>query len=350
MKTIKENLKQNLSNEVKTKITIYLLFVGFMIIASFGSIFFYYNSAESVLIEQSNEYLEAIAQSRASHIQDSLKQEKEKIDVLRQDHHFSDLLLVSSERTPGYEGYNFEHFQEVIESFIQGEFYEIFVLDINGKIVATTNLEEEIGEDFSTDPLFLGGKENIYIHELHFDEEFNKIGWAISAPIIVENEVLGVVVARIEPNNLYKILLDRTGLGETGETYLVNKENYMITPSRFFPEKHTFLKQKVDTVNSKNCLSMMKAEAAEHIAHGPVSVFMDYREVEVLGTHIYIPEMQWCLLTEIDEKEAIGLLRNELIKSALLILIITTVIMGIFVLISSRLILRRGLKEDVKNE
>ncbi len=334
---------------MKPKIIIFLLFVGFMIIASFGSIFFYYNSAEGVLIEQTNIYFEAIAQSRANHVRDYLEQEKEKINVLVRDPHFSDLLLALSERTTGHGEYNIEHFQEVIESFKRGEFYEVFVLDINGKMVATTNPEEEIGEDFSTDLFFLEGREKLYMSEVYFEEEFNKIGSVISAPIIVGGEVLGVVAARIEPEDLYKILLDRTGLGETGETYLINKENYMISPSRFFPEKYTFLKQKVDSANSRVCfIRAHEFGEEEHLGHEEVRVFEGYREVRVLGTHVHIPEMDWCLLAEIDEKEALGSLRNELIKSALFILIITTIIMGIFVVISSRLILRGELKGGVK--
>lgn len=326
------------------KVIIFLLFVGFMTIASFGSIFFYYNSTEGVLMGQTNEYFEAIVQSRANHVQDFLEQEKEKMNILVNNHHFSDLLLISSGRIPGYEGYNFEHFQKVLESFNRGGFYEVFVLDANGSVVATTNPEEEIGEDLSTDLLFLKGKEGTYMRDLYFDEEFNKIGGVVSSPIIMEDEVLGVAAARISPEGLYEILLDRTGLGETGKTYLINGENYIISPLRF--GKNVILEQKINTTNVVNCFKAReqagehrKKGSIEHIGHGVVDIFLDYRGVEVLGTHVYIFEMDWCLLAEINEREAVGLLRDELIKSALFILIITTIIMGIFIVVSNRFLL-----------
>jgi len=75
----------------------------------------------------------------------------------------------------------------------------------------------------------------------------------------------------------------------------------MITPSRF--GKDTVLKQKVDTINVRRCL-MHKGQP--HLAGQEIAVFPDYRGVSVLGTHEYIPQMQWCLLAEINEKEALA--------------------------------------------
>jgi signal transduction histidine kinase len=141
---------------------------------------------------------------------------------------------------------------------------------------------------------------------------------------------LGVIIAHLEVEELFKITLDRTGLGETGKIYLVNKEGYMITPLRF--KRDTFLKQKVDTVNFRNCLSMAK-HPKMHIGHKPVDVFPDYRGVNVLGTHEYLPEMQWSLLAEIDEKEALAPLAKikTLFVTTMTFVPIAAWLIGIFV-------------------
>ena len=47
-----------------------------------------------------------------------------------------------------------------------------------------------------------------------------------------EGVVIGVVSLRIDVNALNELMLSLK-LGKTGETYLVNKDGYMITESRF---------------------------------------------------------------------------------------------------------------------
>ncbi|MDP8215743.1 MAG: hypothetical protein P9L98_00240 [Candidatus Kaelpia imicola] len=46
-------------------------------------------------------------------------------------------------------------------------------------------------------------------------------------------EFSGAIAVYLKAEELFKITLDRTGLGETGEIYLVNKDKYMISPSIF---------------------------------------------------------------------------------------------------------------------
>jgi hypothetical protein len=78
----------------------------------------------------------------------------------------------------------------------------------------------------------------------------NTIVFSISAPIVVNGEFAGILIINIEAQEeLYEITTDRTGLGKTGEIYLINKEGYMITPSRFVDD--TFLKVKADSKKSE---------------------------------------------------------------------------------------------------
>ena len=308
------------NKRIKTSVMIFVLFVGFMVIGSFGGIYASYLSAKNVLVEQTNEYFETIAVSKAHHINDFLEEHEHMVELLA-------FLTGDSE------------LNEIIR--IHPEFYEVFILDKNGKVAATTNPEEEIGTDFSEDLFFLNGKEKSYIKDVYYDEEFEREAIGISSPIFDETkQLLGVFVAKMGIDELSELTLDRTGLGDTGEIYLINKDSYMITPSRFFPEKMTLLKQKVDTVNARNCLEMEEKESMEHVGHEGVEVFTDYRGKDVLGTHVPIPEMQWCLLVEIDEAEALGLLKSELLKSALLTAIATSIMMVFFIFLSDYFIRR----------
>lgn len=227
------------------------------------------------------------------------------------------------------------------------EFYEISILDANGKIICSSS-EPHIGLDKSNDDYFINAKEKTYIKDAFYDEEFGKNSIAISTPIFNEaGEFSEIFVARMKISELNKITTDRTGLGETGEIYLINSEGYMITLSRFLSGDLTFLKLKVDTKNSKECLEDLEEyymeateEGAEEVEEHEeeISVFEDYRGVKVLGTHAYVPEMPWCLLAEIDEEEALDKLKDELLKTVFIVLIAILVIMMVFIFLSGYLI------------
>ena len=54
----------------------------------------------------------------------------------------------------------------------------------------------------------------------------------ITTPVIYERKIIGVVCLRIDVMEINK-LMRSVRLGKTGETYLINKEGYMISESKF---------------------------------------------------------------------------------------------------------------------
>ncbi|MBW2709865.1 MAG: response regulator, partial [Deltaproteobacteria bacterium] len=180
--------------------------------------------------------------------------------------------------------------------------YAVLVLNKEGIVVASSR-KIEIGENKNNDGYFLAGKQAVYIKDAYRSSCKNMRSIAFSAPVFHENDtdLLGVVVIRVSMEALDKIVTDRTGLGETGEIYLINKNGYMITPSRFAED--TFLKQKVDTENTKACFEDMARFATEKHEHKALRC-KNYLGSDVLGIHVHIPETGWCLLAEMGAKEA----------------------------------------------
>ena len=93
--------------------------------------------------------------------------------------------------------------------------------------------------------------------------------WVMSAPIrnATADRVLGVLAVRLEPSVLSELTIGRRILregadtqsfriGETGETYVVNRERLMITESRDIPD--SVLKVKVDTLPVRAALEKNK--------------------------------------------------------------------------------------------
>ncbi len=196
---------------------------------------------------------------------------------------------------------------------------ELLLLDRDGEVVASTT-PERIGLDGSTDAYFVGAREGPFVKDAYVSTAPGQPSLAMSAPLLDDEggRLLGVLVARLDMDELNALTCDRTGLGETGETYLINKYGFMITPSRFTED--TFLKLKVDTENARACLAdvvaMRRGLLAEKHEH-EAKVFVGYRGVRVLGVHAHVPEIGWGLLAEIDASEAFAPLAK--LRSALVV-------------------------------
>lgn len=91
-----------------------------------------------------------------------------------------------------------------------------------------------------------------------------------------------------------EILLERTGLGETGESYLVNANHHLITKSRF------------DSIESKNIEVKTRGVLRAFEGNPGSDIFMDYRDIRVLGAFekIEFHGLQWVLMSEINYNEA----------------------------------------------
>ncbi|MEI6437158.1 MAG: PAS domain S-box protein [Candidatus Omnitrophota bacterium] len=179
-------------------------------------------------------------------------------------------------------------------------FQEVFLLDASGRVVASSG-HESIGQDKSADPYFINARREVYVKDV-YQSSTGIEAMAVSAPMVSSRtgEFLGVFVVRLSLDDLNAILRERTGLGKTGEIYLVNKDGILITPSLYFPD--AVLKLKIDTLNTR--------KAREHLGKGTVSddevlpVYEDYRQNRVLGDHYYVQKMGGSVIAEIDEEEA----------------------------------------------
>ncbi|UII25541.1 ATP-binding protein [Fulvivirga maritima] len=128
------------------------------------------------------------------------------------------------------------------------------------------------------------------------------------------------VVALIQLPEIQQILMERTGLGETGESYIAGSDLSLRTQSRFYPEKNPLL-IKADTEGVKKGLQGEEGTA----------VFRDYRGTEVFSAYEAITAfgLQWVLLSEIDHNEALFPLK--VLRTNILYVLIFTSILVFFI-------------------
>ena len=201
-----------------------------------------YVETKDFLQDAISAHLITTAESRVRHVETFLETQKDRIIQLSQSIVIRGFLS-ADKRDAAYK----KHYNNTIKR-LQGtekifkDVDEIFVLDVNGKIVASSN-EREIGLDRSGNAYFLGGKLDSYIKDIYLSKATDEKSFAVSAPIMDEKtgNLLGVVVARIGLDLLEKITTDNAGLGKTGEIFLVNQYGYVITPLRFIKETFLYL-------------------------------------------------------------------------------------------------------------
>ena len=126
---------------------------------------------------------------------------------------------------------------------------------------------------------------------------------------------------------IQQILLERTGMGETGETYLVGPDHQLRSQSRFFPDRPPL----EIVAETPGVLQSLQGNDAS-------GIFKDYRETSVFSSYglLNVSFVRWAILSEIDESEAHQPLRemqNRLIMIFLVMMSIT--IFGSFVLAQS---------------
>ena len=130
------------------------------------------------------------------------------------------------------------------------------------------------------------------VTDIHISPCLNRPTMLISAPIRSRGgKTIGVFEEKLNLNTINKIVQD-IKVGRTGESYLVNREGYFITESKFEPG-YT-LKKRVSTKGVNDCLR----------GNNGVGEYEDYRGETVIGAYHWIESRGWALMAEQDRAEA----------------------------------------------
>lgn len=259
-----------------------------------------YISLSGMLKEVIFNHLVTATESRAKHIIAYLNANRDAAMQLSQSVVIKKLLA-----TPFEDQAYFLRFNDVmirLEDTLEArrDVRRIYVANINGTIIVST-VGGDIRRTVKGSPSFLQTKEKAFIGDVHLSIVTGERTLVFSAPVReVDNKTLGVVYMEYTLEELDRVVSDRTGLGVAGEIYLVDRDGHMITPSRYV--HGAFLKVGFDDKSKGVWFKETQSESE------PPLRYKNYRGIRVAGARKYIPQMQWNLISEIEEKEAWAIL------------------------------------------
>jgi len=197
-----------------------------------------------------------------------------------------------------------------LEAKNYASFHEIILFSpVGGKILVSTVAQNE-GLYRVSDSYYTQGRLNLYVQNVYTSPQTGKPTMTISAPIFdSRGNLAGVLAAHFNLERLDSIVLQRAGLGDTGETYLVDRSNNFISAARFSERKfprgiHT---EGIDTALQGTSGS---------------GLYLNYSDVPVIGVYKWLDNWQLAILAEVSQQEALDPLRR---------LVITMLISGLVI-------------------
>jgi PAS domain S-box-containing protein len=189
------------------------------------------------------------------------------------------------------------------------EFSGIFLTDEKGKVLFSiqkhnnykneafdTNgfpKEKIFLDDLFTPGLFTKMKKDVFVLQ---QDKKNSSFIIMGEAIYDEEEFVGILGTHINMNFVNNIIKNTKGIGESGRTYIVGQDGFFRSDPTFMNPKNFLQKKQLEKMK-KECFHK---NTEENTVHNPNFL----AEKSIISSYIYIPEVDWCLVSEIDELEA----------------------------------------------
>lgn len=255
-----------------------------------------------------------------------------------------------------------EKYHPAVRDYLERfKYYDIFLVEPdNGHIVYSVFKEADYGTSLKKGPYSssniasvfnkaLSLKQNEFVIEDFdfYEPSYNAPASFIASPIFEGNKMIGVLIFQMPIGEINRVMTNdenwkMSGLGESGETYLVGDDLTLRSISRFLVEdKETYIstlrKSGVSEdvlllIDKKETSVLLQPAATDSVKHAfegdsMTEVIEDYRGVMVLSSHkkLNIDGLNYVILSEKDEDEAfkeVKVLRNIMVIIVVIVLVV----------------------------
>jgi signal transduction histidine kinase/CheY-like chemotaxis protein/HAMP domain-containing protein len=309
---------------VRARLTIWFLILT--LIPLLGVLFIIYQQQVSIIEESTFDKLTVIRDLKIIHLNNWFNEREGDVKTISEDDELTSLEDVFRNNLSQEEKNSIlKNSLGILNRYLKNYsvYEEIYVINAQTGIIEISSDKNNIGKNKSSNIYFTKVLEtkSLYFQDIYFDkDDGNEIHMAYSMPIFSSkgntSHIIGVLVARIDLyNSLFKTLLNRTSLGETGETLIVNKDGVALNELRWH--------------NDAPLKLHIKAEPAIKASQGNTGIVIteDYRGEKVLAAYTYIPKMGWGFVSKQDLNELYAPIREMIINFLLLFIVVSMVIL-----------------------
>ncbi|MDZ7794254.1 MAG: hypothetical protein U5P10_11375 [Spirochaetia bacterium] len=241
---------------------------------------------------------------------------------------------------PTLKGRTGDYFTEYIDEY---GYSDLFLIHPEGRIFYTVAQEADYGTNiidgqYADSSLGEAVRESIDTQDFGFGDfsPYEPSGGEpasfIAQPIVRQGDVELIVALQLPLDRVNSIMRERTGMGESGESYLVGPKKLMRSDSYLDPENHSvtasFARPSTGSVDTEAANSALAGET-------DAKIIIDYNGNPVLSAYgpVEVYDTQWALMSEIDEaevREPINALTMFILISALVMILIAIVAAVLF--------------------
>jgi len=303
---------------IRAKLILLLVSLSLIPLTIAGMVFL--ASAREALSDQAFARLENIRDSKKNQLERYFDKMRADITVLSGSSHIGTALdafasvldrgVLAQNEYDYYESLEYgEAFRKFIEEF---GYYDLMLVTQEGDVVYSLKRESDLTGNLREDPLrgsllgqaFENGLERVVFtdFELYAPSDGQLMSFLI-APIRLLDETAGAVVLKMTIDPINQIMLERSGMGETGETYLVGSDLRMRSDAYLDPVDRSvlasFRNPERGSVDTRAVRKALDGEPGQEI-------LLDYRNQSVLSAYapLNLGHSTYALVAEIDESEA----------------------------------------------
>jgi methyl-accepting chemotaxis protein len=219
-------------------------------------------------------------------------------------------------------------------------FYDLFLINTNGDVIYSVFKEVDFATSLGTGPYRDSGlahafeqaikapkSQRIFSDFSLYLPSYNTPAGFIAVPLINEKgERLGVLAVQFPIDKLNALMTQRAGLGETGETYLVGDDLRMRSDSYLDPTYHSV---QASFQQKEGKQGLVDTQAVQRALQGETAtdIVQDYNGNPVLSafTPLKVNGLNWVLVAEMDEAEALASTK-QLFEVILILIFVATVL------------------------
>jgi len=183
---------------------------------------------------------------------------------------------------------------------------EVFLLSaVGGRVIASTD-RRHIGSYHVADLFFVHGRARTYVQNVYTSPENGKPTITIATPVRdARGTTVAVLAGHLNLDHIDQIVAERTGLGRTGEAYLVTPLNDFVSASRF---------GRPEVKRGVHSAGVTRALAGENGG----GLYDNYAGAPVLGAWRWIAPRSLAIMVEMHADEAFAPARSLLLTMLLI--------------------------------